>query len=92
MDRHIRSVEDVLRLLDGLFARDADRWTEDGASWWDEFYSDRGRPVPFFAAKPDENLASYPDRGTASTTCRRTAGSATGHCSTAAWSRAATWR
>jgi SAM-dependent methyltransferase len=63
MDRHVRSVEDVLRLLDGLFARDADRWTEGGADWWDRFYADRDRPVPFFVAKPDENLVSYLDRG-----------------------------
>lgn len=63
MDRRIRTVEDVLALLDGLFARDADRWTEAGASWWDGFYADRDKPVPFFVAKPDENLASYLDRG-----------------------------
>jgi SAM-dependent methyltransferase len=63
MDRHIRTVDDVLRLLDGLFAPEADRWTEQGAGWWDGFYADRSRPVPFFADKPDENLASYLDRG-----------------------------
>ncbi|ADI10673.1 Methyltransferase type 11 [Streptomyces bingchenggensis BCW-1] len=63
MDRNIRTVDDVLRLLDGLFAPEADRWTDGGASWWDGFYTDRSRPVPFFAAKPDENLASYLDRG-----------------------------
>jgi SAM-dependent methyltransferase len=63
MDRNIRTVEDVLRLLDGLFAPDADRWTGRGASWWDGFYADRSRPVPFFVAKPDENLVSYLDRG-----------------------------
>lgn len=55
MNRDIRSVEDVLRLLDGFFPR--------GADWWDEFYADRDRPVPFFVAKPDENLLSYLDRG-----------------------------
>ncbi|MFI1047706.1 class I SAM-dependent methyltransferase [Streptomyces griseoruber] len=63
MDRHIRTVDDVLELLDGLFAPEADRWTADGAAWWDGFYTDRSRPVPFFAAKPDENLVSYLDRG-----------------------------
>lgn len=63
MDRDIRTVEDVLRLLDGLFAPDADRWTAGGAAWWDGFYADRSRPVPFFAATPDENLVSYLDRG-----------------------------
>jgi len=51
--RHIRSVEDVLTLLDGLFEPPK----------WDDFYADRDRPVPFFVAKPDENLASYLDRG-----------------------------
>ncbi|WP_181769102.1 class I SAM-dependent methyltransferase [Streptomyces albidus (ex Kaewkla and Franco 2022)] len=63
MDRNIRTVDDVLKLLDDLFAPDADRWTTEGAGWWDGFYSDRSKPVPFFAAKPDENLASYLDRG-----------------------------
>ncbi|CAL9364116.1 hypothetical protein SUDANB58_00716 [Streptomyces sp. enrichment culture] len=63
MDRNIRTVDDVLRLLDGLFAPEADRWTAGAASWWDGFYADRSRPVPFFAAKPDENLVSYIDRG-----------------------------
>ncbi|MFE9770488.1 class I SAM-dependent methyltransferase [Streptomyces sp. NPDC005931] len=63
MDRNVRTVDDVLSLLDGLFAPEADRWTERGAGWWDDFYADRSRPVPFFVAKPDENLVSYLDRG-----------------------------
>ncbi|MGW1022227.1 class I SAM-dependent methyltransferase [Streptomyces sp. NPDC002577] len=63
MDRNIRTVDDVLRLLDDLFAKEADRWTADGASWWDSFYADRSKPVPFFVAKPDENLVSYLERG-----------------------------
>jgi SAM-dependent methyltransferase len=66
MDRNqrtIRTVDDVLRLLDGLFTPEADRWTSDAASWWDGFYADRSRPVPFFVAKPDENLVAYLDRG-----------------------------
>ncbi|MFJ3979067.1 class I SAM-dependent methyltransferase [Streptomyces sp. NPDC090021] len=63
MDRHVRTVEDVLRLMDGLFAPEADRWTADGASWWDGFYADRSKPVPFFVSKPDENLVSCLDRG-----------------------------
>lgn len=45
MDRNIRSVEDVLRLLDGLFGPEADRWTNGASSWWDGFYQDRARPV-----------------------------------------------
>ncbi|MFF7329004.1 methyltransferase domain-containing protein [Streptomyces sp. NPDC008150] len=63
MDRDIRTVDDVLRLLDGLFAPEADRWTDGGSGWWDGFYDDRTRPVPFFTAKPDENLAAHLDTG-----------------------------
>ncbi|MGJ5756082.1 methyltransferase family protein [Streptomyces puniciscabiei] len=63
MDRDIRTVEDVLRLLDGLFAPEADRWTRGAAQWWDDFYTARDKSVPFFAAKPDENLVSYLERG-----------------------------
>ncbi|MFF9854315.1 class I SAM-dependent methyltransferase [Streptomyces litmocidini] len=62
-DRHIRTIDDVLALLDDLFSPGADRWTEGGAEWWNEFYADRERPVPFFVAKPDENLVSYLERG-----------------------------
>ncbi|MGW1717193.1 class I SAM-dependent methyltransferase [Streptomyces sp. NPDC002156] len=61
--RNIRTIEDVLQLLDTLFAPEADRWTAEAASWWDGFYADRAKPVPFFVAKPDENLVSYLDRG-----------------------------
>lgn len=63
MNRDIRSVDDVLRLMDGLFEQRADRWTAGASSWWDGFYTDRERPVPFFAARPDENLVSYVERG-----------------------------
>ncbi|MBM9506560.1 class I SAM-dependent methyltransferase [Actinacidiphila acididurans] len=64
MERTVRTVEDVLALLDGLFASRDGRWaTGDGAAYWDRFYADRSRPVPFFAAKPDENLAGYLDGG-----------------------------
>ncbi|MEV4329074.1 class I SAM-dependent methyltransferase [Streptomyces sp. NPDC049597] len=61
--RNIRTVDDVLQLLDGLFAPEADRWTSGGADWWDGFYADRDKDVPFFVAKPDESLVSYLDRG-----------------------------
>lgn len=64
VDRNIRTVEDVLTLLDGMFAPEVDRWTTSGgSSWWDGFYADRSRPVPFFQPGADENLASYLDRG-----------------------------
>ncbi|UVS80655.1 bifunctional 2-polyprenyl-6-hydroxyphenol methylase/3-demethylubiquinol 3-O-methyltransferase UbiG [Actinokineospora sp. UTMC 2448] len=64
MDRDIRDGDDVLRLLDRLFPVDADRWTGGaGSQWWDAFYADRDRAVPFFVDKPDENLVDYLDRG-----------------------------
>lgn len=63
MDRTIRTVDDVLQLLDGLFAPGADRWSQEGgADWWDGFYGDRSKAVPFFAAKPDESLVTYAER------------------------------
>ncbi|MCC3275299.1 class I SAM-dependent methyltransferase [Arthrobacter sp. zg-Y20] len=59
INRRLRAVEDLLTLMDGLFVQDAVRWTETaGGAWWNSFYSDRSRPVPFFADKPDENLAA----------------------------------
>ncbi|MFE8986990.1 class I SAM-dependent methyltransferase [Streptomyces collinus] len=63
MDRNIRTVDDVLALLDDLFAPEADRWTGRGADWWDDFYADRSRPVPFFPARPDESLVAAVERG-----------------------------
>jgi SAM-dependent methyltransferase len=27
--------------------------------WWDEFFSDRSKPIPFFVDWPDENLAEW---------------------------------
>ncbi|GAA1270916.1 class I SAM-dependent methyltransferase [Kitasatospora nipponensis] len=64
MDRNVRTVEDVLTLLDGLFARrDGRLSTGDGPEFWDGFYADRSKPVPFFVPKPDESLAGYLERG-----------------------------
>jgi SAM-dependent methyltransferase len=54
--RHVRTVADLLSLMDGLL----DAKTGD---WWDRFYADRHREIPFFVAKPDENLVSYVERG-----------------------------
>ncbi|CAM5697259.1 hypothetical protein SMICM304S_07440 [Streptomyces microflavus] len=64
MDRNIRTTDDVLTLLDSLFVPEAHRWTTDAAlHWWDDFYGDRSKPVPFFVDKPDESLVSYVERG-----------------------------
>lgn len=71
MDRNVSSIEDVLELMDGLFDDAADRWTGKGARWWDDFYDDRAREVPFFRDAPDESLVAWhaaglvPSRGRA---------------------------
>lgn len=62
MQRPIRSVEDVLSLLDALTPTAADRASAGAAPWWDRFYADRNKPTPF-TAKPDENLAEAVERG-----------------------------
>ena len=59
MERNVSSVDDVLELLDGFFEDDADRWTSKGAGWWDGFYRDRDRGVPFFRPAPDESLVAW---------------------------------
>lgn len=50
--RLIYSTEDVLTTLDDLLA---DR----GGTWWNGFYADRAKPIPFFAELPDENLREW---------------------------------
>ena len=52
--RSIRTADDVLAMLDRLFASNIS---------WAAFYADRVKPIPFFENKPDENLASYLARG-----------------------------
>lgn len=51
----IKTENDILFMLDNLLEkRDKE--------WWDKFYSDKERPVPFFKNIPDESLISYFDR------------------------------
>lgn len=62
--RSVHTVDDVLALMDLLFAERADRWTDrGGADFWDRFYADRDRPVPFFRWAPDESLVGWADDG-----------------------------
>ncbi|MBI4942796.1 MAG: class I SAM-dependent methyltransferase [Actinobacteria bacterium] len=61
--RSVAGIDDLLSMLDGLFAAGADRWSPDGSAWWDGFYADRDRPVPFFRAGPDESLVDWTARG-----------------------------
>ncbi|SHL19838.1 class I SAM-dependent methyltransferase [Actinacidiphila paucisporea] len=66
MDRNVRTVDDVFALLDALFTTGSEAGrpaTGDGRDFWDRLYGDRSRPVPFFPAKPDENLAAYVEQG-----------------------------
>ena len=60
----MRTADDALDLLDALFADTADRWSDrGGTAWWDGFYGDRERPIPFFAGVPDESLVAWADAG-----------------------------
>lgn len=52
MTEIIRSIEDVLQMLDHFLK-------EERTFDWDQFYSDRRRNVPFFVDLPDENLVRY---------------------------------
>jgi SAM-dependent methyltransferase len=51
-DQFIYTCDDVLRMLDSLLE------SRDG-TWWDEFFADASRPVPFFSGRPDESLAGW---------------------------------
>jgi 2-polyprenyl-3-methyl-5-hydroxy-6-metoxy-1,4-benzoquinol methylase len=52
----IKTENDILIMLDTLLEkRDSE--------WWNDFYSDKDKPVPFFKNIPDENLVSYFDEG-----------------------------
>lgn len=42
----------ALKALDAVFA---DRQ----GAWWDSFYANRAKPVPFFVGKPDESLCRW---------------------------------
>lgn len=60
----MRTADDALDLLDALFDDAADRWSDrGGTAWWDGFYGDRERRVPFFADAPDESLVAWTDAG-----------------------------
>jgi len=59
VSRSIQTVEDVLQMLDSMFDPEADRWTDRGSGWWDSFYGDRDRGVPFFRPVPDESLVTW---------------------------------
>jgi SAM-dependent methyltransferase len=47
----IYDLEDLLKMLDSLL--------REPTQFWNSFYCDRNKVVPFFANSPDENLVSY---------------------------------
>jgi SAM-dependent methyltransferase len=55
-EQFIYSMADVLAMLDELVAGKED-------SWWDGFYADRAKPIPFFVEWPDENLVDWFTQG-----------------------------
>ncbi|WP_010281525.1 class I SAM-dependent methyltransferase [Bacillus timonensis] len=54
MKETIYHYEDLLNMLDSLL--------REPTHFWDSFYSDREKGIPFFVNVPDENLVSYFDR------------------------------
>ncbi len=56
MEKVILNVEDLLIMLDEFF--------REPKPFWESFYEDRDKDVPFFKANgPDENLAEYMEKG-----------------------------
>jgi SAM-dependent methyltransferase len=53
----VSSIDSLMVLLDGLVEKRLD------PPWWDQFYADRRRPVPFFHDKPSEHLFRYFEDG-----------------------------
>ena len=51
MKETIQSTEDILDMLDSLL--------REPTGFWNEFYSNREKGIPFFVNKPDENLVEY---------------------------------
>lgn len=52
----ILSYNDTLNMLDDILEkRDHE--------WWNKFYADKNKPVPFFRNIPDEELVSYCEKG-----------------------------
>lgn len=51
MRKSIETNEDLLIMLDSLL--------REPIKFWDTFYTDRNKKIPFFENKPDENLVAY---------------------------------
>jgi 2-polyprenyl-3-methyl-5-hydroxy-6-metoxy-1,4-benzoquinol methylase len=55
MDKAILTNNDLMLMLDELL--------RDQEAFWDEFYTDREKPVPFFVNAPDESLVKHFENG-----------------------------
>ncbi|WP_145048040.1 class I SAM-dependent methyltransferase [Paenibacillus xylanexedens] len=55
MEKTIRNIQDVYDMLDAEFRT--------AKQFWEPFYEDRSRPIPFFPNKPDENLVAHVNSG-----------------------------
>jgi cyclopropane fatty-acyl-phospholipid synthase-like methyltransferase len=58
INEKILTTEDVFEMLDN--------WLRESKAFWEEFYEDRTKDIPFFSVKgPDENLVDYFSKGLA---------------------------
>jgi SAM-dependent methyltransferase len=55
VEKTIKNFDELFEMLDSEFRVEK--------QFWDPFYSNRQRPIPFFENKPDENLVSYISAG-----------------------------
>lgn len=55
MHESIYTTDDLLNMLDSLMRNEGD--------WWDGFYADRDKGIPFFINAPDESLVNWFERG-----------------------------
>lgn len=49
----------LLEMLDAVFEPEDAPGSRGSAAWWDGFYADRERAVPFFTTAPDESLVAW---------------------------------
>ncbi|MDK8189100.1 hypothetical protein QP794_03255 [Paenibacillus sp. UMB7766-LJ446] len=55
MEKTIKNVQDLYDMLDAEF--------RSAKQFWEPFYEERNRPIPFFPNKPDENLVAHVNSG-----------------------------
>jgi len=63
IDRSVHTLDELMTLLDAVFAGSRDRAGPDAAAWWDRFYGDPDQRAPFLTGGPVESLANWLDDG-----------------------------